>query len=68
MCTYLYASVHSFQTHIGYDHPIVVEWGKAYGSVIKFKDSLIDILSEGPPHLVALADDLREIELHSLDR
>ena len=45
-----------------------MEWSKAYETVIKFKDNLVDLLSSSPGPLAAMADDLRTLELHSLDR
>ena len=53
---------------VGFDHPVVMEWSKAYDSVIKFKDNLIDLLSETSGPMAAMADDLRTLELHRLDR
>ena len=56
------------QVPLGFDHPVVMEWSKAYDTVIKFKDNLVDLLSQAPPPLAVMADDLRTLELHSLDR
>ena len=56
------------QAQLGFDHPLVTEWSKAYETVIKFKNNLVDILSEASGPLAAMADDLRTLELHSLDR
>ena len=56
------------QVPLGFDHPVVMEWSKAYDTVIKFKDNLVDLLSQAPPPLAAMADDLQTLELHSLDR
>ena len=56
------------QTQLGFEHPIVMEWSKAYDTVIKFKDNLVDLLSQAPPPLAAMVEDLRTLELHSLDR
>ena len=53
---------------VGFDHPVVMEWSKAYETVIKFKENLVDLLSQAPGQLPAMADDLRTLELHSLDR
>lgn len=56
---------------VNHSHPIVVEWGKAYDSIIKFKEGLTDTLSEHQakvPHFPSLVEELKNMELHSLDR
>ena len=66
MCHVLHVCMAQIQ--LGFDHPVVMEWSKAYETVIKFKDNLVDLLSHSPGQLAAMADDLRTLELHSLDR
>ncbi len=61
----------SQSTAVNHSHPVVVEWGKAYDSIIKFKESLISMLEEHQekfPQLSSLIEELKAMELHSLDR
>lgn len=56
---------------VNHSHPVVVEWGKTYDSIIKFKESLIAVLSEHQhriPQLASSVEELRIVELHSLDQ
>ena len=56
---------------VNHSHPVVVEWGKAYDSIIKFKESLITMLEEYQekfPQLSNLIEELKAMDLHSLDR
>lgn len=56
---------------MNYSHPVVVEWGKAYDSIIKFKEGLIAMLSEHQdrmPQFPSFVEELKNIELHSLDK
>lgn len=58
-------------TAVNYSHPVVVEWGKAYDSIIKFKEGLIAMLSEHQdrmPQFPSFVEELKNIELHSLDK
>lgn len=56
---------------MNHTHPVVVEWSKAYDAIIKFKENLIDILSEHQDKMQqfqGLVDELKNVELHSLDK
>ena len=56
---------------INHSHPVVIEWGKAYDSIIKFKESLIGILMDHKhriPQLTSFVKELKSVELHSLDQ
>ena len=49
------------------DHPIISEWIKAYDIVMKFRNSIADMLSEDN-RFENEVEDLRRVEAHTLDR
>lgn len=49
------------------DHPIISEWTKAYDMVMKFRNSIADMLSEDD-RFENEVEDLRSVEAHTLDR
>ena len=56
---------------MNHGHPVVVEWTKAYDSIVKFKEDLIGILGEHQERMqqfAELIEELQNMELHSLDR
>ncbi len=66
----------SFQQHhtpspqqlaLTFSHPVVTEWTKAYGTVVRFRDNLVELLSENS-RLAGLAEELSSVEVHTLDK
>ena len=53
--------------HLTFDHPVVAEWTKAYDMMVKFKDGVVDLLSENE-NTVNIVEDLKSLEVHMLDR
>lgn len=56
---------------ITHNHPVVIEWSKACDSISKFKESLITLLEEyqlKTPQLASFVEELRSIELPTLDQ
>jgi hypothetical protein len=61
----------SVQNGVNHSHPVVIEWGKAYDAIIRFKENLITVLSEHQhriPQLASSIEELESMELHSLDQ
>ena len=55
------------QLHLTFDHPVIVEWTKAYDMMVKFKDGVVDLLSENES-TANIVEDLKSLEVHTLDR
>ena len=55
------------QQVLTFTHPVVTEWSKAYDMVVKFRDNLVDLLSDNC-HLAELAEELRSVDVHTLDK
>lgn len=55
------------QLHLTFDHPVIVEWTKAYDMMVKFKDGVVDLLSENE-NTANIVEDLKSLEVHTLDR
>ena len=56
---------------VDHKHPVIIEWGKAYDSIIKFKENLISMLSEHQaliPQLSSSIEELKSVELHPMDK
>ena len=55
------------QLHLTFDHPVIIEWTKAYDTMVKFKDGVVDLLSENE-NTANIVEDLKLLEVHTLDR
>lgn len=52
---------------LSFDHPVLVEWGKAYECVLQLRDRLVGMLLD-LPGLEGLARELEEVEVHRVDQ
>jgi len=55
------------QLHLTFDHPVVTEWMKAYDMMTKFKNAVVELLSEYES-TTDIVEDLKSLEVHTLDR
>ena len=55
------------QLRLTFDHPVVTEWTKAYDMMMKFRNAVVELLSEYESTANEV-EDLKSLEVHTLDR
>ena len=56
---------------MSHNHPIIVEWVKAYDLAVKFRDGIVSMLKDhrdAVPQLSALIEELQALDVHEIDK